>query len=542
MISTLHKYLARDLVKSALMATAAFTLIMTTFAVIEPMRKEGIGGAQVLNLFWYLLPVMLSLTMPIAAVFSATFTYGRFAMDNEMTACRAGGISVLTLLKPAIVMGIIVGVVSLALSNWIAPELARRGARTVKKNLQGLVYQKLRTSNYLDFRDFDGGGSWKLHADGADPANNQLRGVVVVKGDRTGDASYYTASLAYVEFAENEGVTELTVVAINPTSGEQKGRRMYEMGRFTFGPYPLATPFEEKASFYDWSQLNAILANPRESSKVESRLRNIRRRLQASYLCDDIAEAINNDRPYKLVDDEGFRYYTFRAPAAVVSKNTRLILTGGGPDGDSDLPVIVEVGKTSDSIFRRIYCRQAEISMTRMRDESKVKVTLGDVAIHELDLDDAEPTRRPRYHLGMLEMPAKIKSRQSDVTLEEIYNHPERHPAVLTQSNNLRQYIRNRLQPRIVAEIHGRLAYGFGCILLAPIGAALGLIYRGGHILSAFALCCVPAMLLVVMIVMGKQMIANPDVSALYGKAAIWSGVAVLATLETYLYGVVLRH
>jgi len=36
----------------------------------------------------------------MAALFAATLVYGRFANDNELDACKAGGISLLTLVYP----------------------------------------------------------------------------------------------------------------------------------------------------------------------------------------------------------------------------------------------------------------------------------------------------------------------------------------------------------------------------------------------------------------------------------------------------------
>lgn len=542
MISTLHKYLTRDLIKTAGMAAAAFTLVMTTFAVSEPLRKQGLGGAQVLWLFWYLLPVMLSLTLPVAAVFATTFVYGRFAMDNELTACKASGISALCLLRPAMVMGVVVGVTSLALNNWIAPELVRRGAETVERNIRGLIYQKLRTDQKLQAGDYGAFGSWILHADGADPEHNQLRGVVVVDGDDAENVRYYTASWAYVFFDEADEVTEMTIVAINPTFGDQTGRRMYEMGEFTLGPYELKMPFEERAAFYDWSKLNRILSNPRESAAVERSLKEIHRQLQATYLCKDIRSVIERDRPYVLVDDQGAQY-SFRAPRAVdVRGGAELKLTGAEEAPGSDLPVICEISRPGQPPRRRIYCRAANIRMGRVRDRNVVLAELEDVELRQLNAPEAEPSRAEKHSLGMLRMPGRLSDKLTGVTLEKLYNHPEAYPTVETLSRNLRERIRDHIQPRIVAELHGRLAYGFGCILLAPIGGALGLIYRGGHILTAFALCCLPALVLIVLVVMGRQLIVNPEAGAAVGKAAIWSGVALLGAMTGYLYGVVLRR
>jgi len=108
LLKTLHGYLARDLMRVTGMALVAFTLLMTVLAIMEPLRKQGLATSEVASLFIYTLPVMLSLTLPFAALFAATIVYGRFAQDREMLACNASGISKVVLLKPAIVLGIIV--------------------------------------------------------------------------------------------------------------------------------------------------------------------------------------------------------------------------------------------------------------------------------------------------------------------------------------------------------------------------------------------------------------------------------------------------
>ena len=108
MLRTLHFFLARELAKVTLMSLVAFTLVMTVFAIIEPLRKQGLSSDQVISFLGYTLPMMVSLTLPIAALFGATIVYGRFSQDNELQACRAGGIATVRLLEPAIVLGVLV--------------------------------------------------------------------------------------------------------------------------------------------------------------------------------------------------------------------------------------------------------------------------------------------------------------------------------------------------------------------------------------------------------------------------------------------------
>jgi lipopolysaccharide export LptBFGC system permease protein LptF len=81
-----------------------------------------------------------------------------------------------------------------------------------------------------------------------------------------------------------------------------------------------------------------------------------------------------------------------------------------------------------------------------------------------------------------------------------------------------------------------RIAYGLSCALLVAMGAALGLISRGGQFLTAFAISVVPAAGIIVMILMGKRMISNPSSSTMGGYIAIWGGMAVLLVADVIIY------
>jgi len=76
--------------------------------------------------------------------------------------------------------------------------------------------------------------------------------------------------------------------------------------------------------------------------------------------------------------------------------------------------------------------------------------------------------------------------------------------------------------------MHSRIAYSLSCFLLVAMGAALGLIFRGGYFISAFALAAMPGALVIIMLLVGKQMIRNPDLPVNLGLAAIWSGIAAM--------------
>jgi lipopolysaccharide export LptBFGC system permease protein LptF len=95
---------------------------------------------------------------------------------------------------------------------------------------------------------------------------------------------------------------------------------------------------------------------------------------------------------------------------------------------------------------------------------------------------------------------------------------------------------------QIKAEINWRLAFGLGCIPMILIGIGLGILQRGGHLLSAFGVSCLPAVVLIVAIVSGKNITRASGCQNSVGILITWSGLAFLFLLTLAIYRRLLRH
>jgi len=95
---------------------------------------------------------------------------------------------------------------------------------------------------------------------------------------------------------------------------------------------------------------------------------------------------------------------------------------------------------------------------------------------------------------------------------------------------------------QIAAEIHSRLVFGIGCVSMILIGIGLGIIKKGGHLLSAFGVSCVPAAVLIVCIMSGKQVTENISSRNVSGIVLMWAGLALLTLIAAGIYHRLLRH
>ncbi|HUT61103.1 MAG TPA: LptF/LptG family permease [Phycisphaerae bacterium] len=548
MLKTLHMFLSRELAKVTLLALVSFTLVMTIFAIVEPLRKQGLATGQVLALFVYTLPVMVSLTLPIAALFAATIVYGRVSQDNELTACRASGISTIALLRPAMLLGLLVTVVSLWLSNFVAPRLAKAGEVAVKANVRGVIAHQLRTNGYFKH------AAIIVHADEVYPVDDSLvlRGAVLVDCKDPEDVRLGMAEQATLSFHTFENRAYASAAAKNPVG---TSTAQYTIGRQHVLPVDaveLPNPIREDPAWYSWDRLIRVLRHPAENADIHRSLIELRRDLGYEMLAREVAMVIGSGQPYTRLASARNRC-EITAPQAAQEGKIVELSSGLDPNGRR---VPVRVRLTGERAVRTIEADSAKIeggwsprihapvASIELRGNVEIRVDeLGGSATKPAD----EPiqTNREVVKVGDLKMPEHLLSAVEKVDPNAIVADVD----AFSNSDAIRQRVRDlkefdiaKLQGKVLAEMHGRVAYGASCFLLVAMGAAMGVLFRGGQIISAFALSVIPAAIVVVLLLMGKEMVANPGVAKPLGLAAIWGGIVALLIGNVLLYARLARR
>jgi lipopolysaccharide export system permease protein len=530
---TLSLFLSRELLKVTSLALGAFTLVMTVFAIIEPLRRRGLGAEQVLALFGYTLPGMVSLTLPIAALFAATIVYGRFSQDNELMACRAGGIPTLSLLKPALVLGAVVTIASLLLSNLVTPRMAALAAKSVTRNVPGIVRERLVSQGYINYQ------SYIIHAARARDSQDllELEGVVAADLRKEEDLRFLSAQTAVVSFTPRYGQTYATVHLIQPTVTRTGAQDILQETTGPLPPEPAPSLVKDNPAWYDWSQLRRTLANPLENRQVGDELRKIQRGIRHSMLCREIADVINAGRPYDRLANgrEQVVIEAAQAQLAAGDEETSLLSSPERPVRVSVLRngQVYQTATADHGAVEPLWSAEQDLSLVRLRLAGNVE------SGYWVGGQLQESHRRDEMSFSPLPIPRDILQHAQQIRLEDIYraaDHPGFSPRVRASINNLKQNVIATLTNKIIAEMHVRVSYGLSCFLMVALGAALGLMFRGGQMISAFTLSVIPASVVIVLIMMGKQMVRNSRVSTTAGLAAMWSGIVILSLANAAVY------
>jgi lipopolysaccharide export system permease protein len=101
-----------------------FTFVLLTnkiLRLVELIVNKGVGIFTVLQLFLYILPYSLVVTIPMSVLLATLATFMRLGADGEILALRGAGLSLSRLARPAVAFGFVASALTLLITIWILP-------------------------------------------------------------------------------------------------------------------------------------------------------------------------------------------------------------------------------------------------------------------------------------------------------------------------------------------------------------------------------------------------------------------------------------
>jgi lipopolysaccharide export system permease protein len=141
----LQRYVLIELIRIFAFLLTALTFMLVFVGVFQKVRELGLGPDQVLLILPFLVPSLLPFIIPATFLLTVCVVYGRMAGDHEITAAKAAGINVFSLLWPAFLLGAAISVCSLLLTDQVIPWAEKKIQQQVSLFMEDIFLEKLRT-------------------------------------------------------------------------------------------------------------------------------------------------------------------------------------------------------------------------------------------------------------------------------------------------------------------------------------------------------------------------------------------------------------
>ncbi len=129
--NTLDRYVAREFLRYFLLILAALVTVYVLgvlLDILEPVFENNIKGKLVFQYIGLSLPQILFHMLPLAALMATLVNFAILTKTSEMTAVKAGGVSLYRISLPIILVGGIVSIVCFSIQDYILPYSNRRAA------------------------------------------------------------------------------------------------------------------------------------------------------------------------------------------------------------------------------------------------------------------------------------------------------------------------------------------------------------------------------------------------------------------------------
>ncbi|MFG0286140.1 MAG: LptF/LptG family permease [Phycisphaerales bacterium JB039] len=545
---TFWTYCLWELLRLTVLATAVIVTAIAFAVTVQFYARGQLGPLDTLRFMAFAMIPMLQYALPFAAGLAATLAYYRLVQDNELIAARAGGMSHLSILGPALVAGVVLALALGALTDRVIPRFLRGMEEMVSEKIATVIANTINNNQSFQYDRF------MLHADQVVQVEPEagsgveselvLLGAVFVELDPEGNV-------------ERQGSARRVRLWVRPGEASGAGSRTsYAMiqaedlvGDFDVAPgaraglvrkvWQLPGGIDDDPKFLTGDELRRAQSRPEMLNIIDPRRRDLAYHIGKHRILEQVVSTLQIGAPVE-----------FTLPSA-----DRLVVRAGGARVEGDR-IRLQPLRGRDHISVELIGPEQVQSYEAGRAEFRVDLA-GDPSTRSLDqkltIWDATQPRTPGEALPPI--PEKVFS---GLQLE-----PDPLPGLLQQSTTdlleegkrlttgpgavewIRPPVREldqriaKLQREILSKRHERWAVSCACFVMIATGAIMAMRLAGASPLAVYLWSFFPALLALLTISSGQQMTYQ---SGPVGLLLLWGGVAGLAAYASVVFFSLTRH
>jgi lipopolysaccharide export system permease protein len=251
----IHRYIFKEIASSFIIILFILTFVLLMGKILQVMDlviNKGISVFAIAKLILFLLPSLMLFTVPIALLIAILIAMGRLSADNEITALKTSGISLMQIYYPVAIASLIAFIITIILGYFLVPQSNFATKRLlftiVQQNATIGIKEKVFNS---DFKGF------VFYADRIPVNKNYMEGVVISDNRIIGEQNTILAKKAFL-VSDPESMTlklKLEKGSIHTVSLDLKKYRKIDFNNYDIN-----------------LDLSTALANLEESSKSSTEM------------------------------------------------------------------------------------------------------------------------------------------------------------------------------------------------------------------------------------------------------------------------------
>lgn len=192
----INRYIFKEIVSPFIIILFVLTFVLLMGKILQIMDlfiNKGVSFFSIIKIILLLLPYFMLFTIPIALLIAILIAIGRLSSDNEITAIKTSGISLIQLFYPVAIASLITFIFSIIISYYIVPQSNTATRRllfnVVRQNVNIGLKEKIFNDDFKDFL---------IYADKIPVDKSYMEGIIVSDKRTIGEHNTIFAKKAFL--------------------------------------------------------------------------------------------------------------------------------------------------------------------------------------------------------------------------------------------------------------------------------------------------------------------------------------------------------